>query len=115
MIQPNELRIGNYYKWYADGKDYYFKVDSKFLNDEDVINNSEPIPLTEEILLKCGFVFKPEGEEVYEQIWKLNNFEIWQHSEGFCHDFLNGGDVNYLHKLQNLIFELTNQELEINL
>lgn len=116
-MQANELRIGNHILL----KDKVVKLcgvtDNGFYVYEDrnsvfnLIEKAKPIELTEEILLKCGFEFKPKGEEVYEQFWICNDFEIWQHSEGFCHDFLNGGDVNYLHQLQNLYFALTNEEL----
>lgn len=121
-MRPNELRIGNLVK-YSDGS--FFKVVGihEFgLDVEDNIEttymeyeNFEPIPLTEEILLKCGFTFLPQGDEVYQQIFTYNGFDIWMHDDGFCHDYLCGGDIKHLHQLQNLYFALTNEELNINL
>jgi len=126
MINANELRMGSLiekdnvmykflsleqnhastseYRWYwvetLDGKlgHYYY-------------SHFNPIPLTPEILEKCGFAFKPTGEEVYEQIWSIDGFEIWEHDSGFCHDFHYGGDVKHLHQLQNLYFALCGEEL----
>ena len=78
------------------------------------IDAFQPIPLTEEILLKCGFI-----------IDSINNFEKYpftiQKSNHYVTDFLfyKNGDsgvvIKYLHQLQNLYFALTGKELEINL
>jgi hypothetical protein len=81
----------------------------------------EPIPLTEDILLKCGFEFK--GGIGYKS---PNNEEHWYFStgNGFIPNALNHRNtlkkdgyigVYYLHQLQNLYFALTTTELEINL
>lgn len=124
MIQSNELRIGNYYKWYADGKDYYFKVDSEFFNNKDVINNSEPIPLTEEILLKCNNI--TECDNLSYDVYKtykilINNIEIFIEIGVECNFiYVTDGaslniNVEYLHQLQNLYYCLTGEELNIKL
>lgn len=119
-MKVEELRIGNYYKWYADGKYYYFQVDNAFFMDINVINNSEPIELTEEILLKCGF-------ELKGIIFRINNgfsnqFDI-NYSlsrDMFYYDSSKYGiytevEIKYLHQLQNLYFALTNEELNVQL
>lgn len=121
MIQAKELRIGNWIKSNNphDGrfvKLKYFHEDLHvvFFYNEAIgafVKDIVGIELTPEILKKCGFEFKPTGEEVYEQIWKIGAFEIWEHDSGFCHDFHHGGDVNHLHQLQNLYFALTGEEL----
>jgi len=85
------------------------------------INKIEPIPLTEEILLKCGF------KDIYNKMWLIlegsPNIEInkstfqvsvWEtindETEGI---YLN--NIKYLHQLQNLYFALTGKELNITL
>ncbi len=69
------------------------------------------VPLSEEWLVKFGFIFERRGEDVADQIWRKKGFEFWQHSEGFCHDFLTGGDINYVHTLQNIYYYLIGEEL----
>lgn len=117
-MKPNEVRIDNWLMGYLDKKPV--KVDwlvIKHLWDGNIQSPYdpkpvyEPIPLTPEILEKCGFEFKPTGDEVYEQIWNNGSIELWEHDEGFCHSYANSGDVNYLHQLMNLNYALTGEEL----
>jgi len=118
MINYKEARAGNLVMY--DNRLFQIESISRSLpclnTDEFGIgvvdwNNIQPISLTPEILEKCGFAFKPTGEEVYEQIWSIDGFEIWEHDSGFCHDFHYGGDVKHLHQLQNLYFALCGEEL----
>ena len=107
-----ELRDGNIVlhsgKFYIlDSFDIY-KLDTT--NCEDV----QPIELTEEILLKCGFVkdeFDNWENETRLGLYKPEEFDgylsVWGESTV--------GECNYLHQLQNLYYALTGQELEINL
>lgn len=74
------------------------------------IEELSPIPITEEILLKCGF-FKEEDRSYR-----------WYLGEYFTYDLDDGGFkyegawirplIKYLHELQNLYFALTQTELE---
>ena len=73
------------------------------------------IPLTEEILLKCGFEKNIREDDFDYWTHKEIGEEIWQHDEGFCHNLCYGGDINYLHSLQNLFFAITGEELNIEL
>jgi hypothetical protein len=85
---------------------------------DSYIQLKEPVPLTEEILIKAGFEFIQRGEEVYEQSWCINQKEIvWGPcaNGAFCHDFLLGGEITDLHQLQNLFYCLSGKELEIEL
>lgn len=77
----------------------------------------EPIPLTEEILLKCGF--RDEGTHLqlnlsnnwcYEWFDNLIGFSLCKDRRGLCL-----GKIKYIHGLQNLHHSLTGEELEINL
>ena len=115
MIQ--ELRIGN---WIMGELGNEMTVCSLYKNSIECdfdggwcsVFCPKPIPLSKEILEKCGFSFKPIGEEAYEQFWILDGFTVWQHDKGFCHDYHHGGNIFYLHDLQNLYYALTKQELE---
>jgi len=54
-----ELMIGDWYKWYVDGKYYYYQVVSPtFQLDDSTIGNFEPISLTTDLLLANGFKVK---------------------------------------------------------
>lgn len=120
MINPQELRIGNWvlldtcHAPCAPHKIQANDIVSIFFGLPKGVT-IDPLPLSPEILEKARFKFKPKGEEVYGQIWENNGFEIWQHDEGFCHDYLNGGDLDSLHQLQNLVHSLTGKELEVTL
>jgi hypothetical protein len=109
MIQPNELRIGNWVQhngnWRYKGKtepsniiwgqiDWYSVVEGAMdLKDID------PIPLTEDLLLKCGFAdYSDDGSK---RIALIKDLEIK------CPE--------YLHQLQNLYFALTGEELNVEL
>lgn len=78
----------------------------------------EPIPLTEEILLKCGFEKYSEGNFVLgnfilSYLTTDENFEFEYKVSGIDSWLLK--DIKYLHQLQNLYFALTNEELTVNL
>lgn len=134
MIQANELRIGNYISdiWSPNG---FFKVTQlkKFsaVYGKDftaLYDNLNPIPLTEEILLKAGgkrfdedkiilmlndpsthLVLMKVGTHWFPQIEQTGEFA----SEGVNVVFLNF--IDYLHQLQNLFFALTGEEIKIEL
>lgn len=107
MIKVQEVRVGNHLK--IDG--VIVKIDERtifdFNHDRRV---KEPIPLTEEILLKCGFE-KIDNEfviSIYQSKFVYSEtMMLWRG------EYLN--QCKYLHQLQNLYFVLTNEELEIKL
>jgi TATA-box binding protein (TBP) (component of TFIID and TFIIIB) len=67
-----------------------------------------PIPITEEILLKCGF----EKGKCY---FSLENFDIDLKGWFGFNNMVANANIKYLHQLQNLYFALTGEELEVNL
>ena len=112
------LRIGNYIRSKSDKK-YYKIVRLDIENDINI--TAEPIPLTEEILLKFGF-YKSEisGEHFYFNPELLIKVRI---EDGYWEEpsldvFLGLNYITcieFVHELQNLIFALTKEELKINL
>ena len=104
MIQVNELRVGN---WVLEDGEYK-KLKSMW--DFDDIDDFDPIPLTEEILLKCGF-----ERNHYGGLYLLSKFDFDLTKEGY---FLVDNvrvHCKHLHQLQNLYFALTGTELKIKL
>lgn len=112
-MKSTELRIGNYVNTLdgilkVDGIGDYVLIEKYAYSFSDI----KPIPLTEEILLKCGFV---KGLNEYN-IMRFNIFKPVDYvGYLFCEGNLVLREIKYLHTLQNLYFALTNQELQINL
>lgn len=130
MIKANELRIGNLFQ---DQNENLLKVSE--INEENQVFKvvdrtkfplpngwkAEPIPLTEEILLKCGFekkdesyVFGANKQHRLRWINKITGFEHRIVSLSYnvaIYDL----HIKYLHQLQNLYFALTGEELKIEL
>ena len=100
-MKSTELRIGNYFSW--EGVDTVFKLShfqDRLLYPND-IHKYQPIPLTEECLLK----FDKANE--FFMVDKLG-FVIFKNS--YVHQFVRE-DYEYVHQLQNLYFALTVEEL----
>lgn len=104
------------------------KIDIQSFNFLSFYNQ---IPITSELLLKCGFVVNDN-----HSFWRLNQTSntaiVYELDGGFsivydnkefrkyfaCEDDMyswQGNEIKSLHQLQNLIFALTQTELQINL
>jgi hypothetical protein len=128
MIQATDLRIGN---WVNNDDLGNTQVDEIYNNSvvrvwsnadyfyigEESIN---PIPLTPDILEKCGFE-EVEGNEYYA-FFDLEGVRVYIHKiDGSA--FISYGYATldaytnnlHLHQLQNIIYALTNNEITINL
>jgi len=85
----------------------------------DKLDDISPIPLTEEWLLKFGFVTLSFGDTERVLDIKGSSFIIeFFESTGFYH--YSGGEgvklsvaIQYVHQLQNLVFALTGEELSL--
>lgn len=119
-MKANELRIGNLV-YYKNTKDLA-KVElihNKHFDCRDEYGsftpngNYAPIPLSEEILLKCGFE-EWEKERLHIPI-PLGNLCFTKGLNGVSllgyQNKILGNVVRELHQLQNLYFALTGQEL----
>jgi len=117
-MDANQLRIGNL---------VYFgivKEPIKILSinpNSSTIEMAEPIPLSEEWLLKFGFgkMEMPESE-VNEYICDYFNWTNFQlHRKSNYNYFLSSwsdsiiGEIKYVHTLQNIFYCLTGGELTI--
>lgn len=121
-MKSNDLRIGNYV-YDKDCEPYFFKVEQikkevgndlwvYYRNGSVKCKEPEPIELTEEILLKCGF--DKQGFYFLNINSALMQMEISLSSKCFISSLL-AIEIKYLHQLQNLYFALTNEELNIQL
>ena len=117
-MEARELRIGN---WVNTMKGHRQCIDvmCDCVNFEDIerdiFDNIDPIPLTEEWLVRFGLKLNPNHTAFHI---KGMQFEIPSMIGGF-YDNEYGLDkesvieLNYVHSLQNLYFALTGEELEL--
>lgn len=123
-MKSNELRIGNYIKWLHEESESIVVVNSATINTIDYGNKHPeaedfarglwytPIPLTSEILEKCGF----ELRDGYLKNYPLYSITSQNGKEQIqITDYMSLPQIKYLHQLQNLYFALTGKELIINL
>lgn len=115
-MKANELMIGDWYKWYADGYYYNYQVTKEtFGNDEDTIANFEPIPLTPEILEKNGFEKLLDDDGIHYRFVLIEGhtkFALKYARSVF--QWLNPIDFKYVHELQHAL-KLCGIEKEIEL
>jgi len=131
MIQANELRMGNLvYKSLKSGQG---RTVINPIGCQDIVRifedigsfNYAPIPLTEDILIKCGFehgvierslsIELGNDTILYDDL-SCDRMYIMQEMEGERPDCMSiPQDIKYLHQLQNLYFALTQKELTIKL
>ena len=140
-MTPQDLRIGNYvyyehtthiisgimggkvYSWWVkDGKpviEYEQKdiggaqVENPYM---DVISRYEPIPLTEEWLVKFGIELNFEelenGSKLLSWVKGAFNLEIDKDGKICFEVYSHYIEVKYVHQLQNIYFTLTEEELK---
>jgi|688.fasta_scaffold662884_2 hypothetical protein len=120
-MKANELRLGNLIYDIPERGGKIISVNKVWIDDDgeslyfDLCN---PIPLTEEWLIKFGFVKTDEG--YITRTWKENDLNVILTSKhAVVSSAGNFGLVYFkpikcVHQLQNLYFTLTGQELEIN-
>ena len=79
----------------------------------------EPIPLTEDVLLKCGFERKDNCNPNFHT-YNFNKTSVRFSAYGSREITFNYGltlvvHIKYLHQLQNIYFALIGEELNVNL
>jgi hypothetical protein len=123
-MKVEELRIGNYVNFkFKTGDIITIKKDYCEIQSDNMIIKSEysdlqPIPLTPDILEKCGFDMNPDWEKYdgYAAVLDLGWLNIGMSIMGGVCLFDNdnrstGTNIKYLHQLQNLYYALTGEEL----
>jgi hypothetical protein len=110
-MKANELRIGNWVMVFpVKNPQQVCDVMFDSVNTESVFGQHygevEPIQLTEEWLLKFGFISNPHSNEFYGKNMIFHN---WMKDRGY----ISWGftQIEYVHQLQNLYFALTGEEL----
>jgi hypothetical protein len=135
-METSSLRLGNmlYYNLFGDNEVVYIRGIGKnciWLNDNGEagpisVKYFEPILLTEEWLLKFGFVDIDKGDNDYITYTDSNHdyylqidvrrkdgkYSILDNSFDDLRDFALV-DIMYVHQLQNLYFALTEEELTL--
>lgn len=120
MIYSNELRIWNY-AYNPDNEITQISAETfELLENMDTYHLS-PIPLTKDVILKCGF----KEVAIYANVYSMGNMRI--HTDKYektntvlfvlyCDDdTIFSKEVSSVHQLQNLYFALTDRELDIKL
>ena len=141
-MKATELRIGNLVNGVLTQKPYIIDAwalremeSGNYQNSQDTETKVfEPIPLTEEWLLKFGFCAWDDKKTIYtltRTIDKYNTdcFRFWFKSDKLVFDYIQDEvhptdsiyddkniirlNIKYVHTLQNLYFALTGEELKL--
>lgn len=110
-MNAKELRIGFYYMYNGS----VFEMDRTTLSRILILGDEyeyEPIPLTEEWLIKFGFIKNTRFYRHPKTMWDYslidNELELFSGWDGDTYTV----SCKYVHQLQNLYFALTGQELD---
>ena len=122
-MEVKELKIGNWVSFISD--DNFCQV-SSIVDDLEVVclistnissergvDDYNPIPLTEEWLLKFGFYWDKKkvylclNEDLFRIRYSHNQVSLFQFGECIV-----VSPIKHVHQLQNLYFALTNKELK---
>ena len=141
-LMATDLRIGNWVTLsgtmpmiiYEIHEDCFYAKDEKNSSFKNTWADIQPIPLSDEVLLKCGFekyqwqnamYIKTVFGHLYLHFYKdriITSFKniTYDHegqkmkSLGFIGHKESVENIIYLHQLQNLFYSLTQSELETN-
>ena len=114
-MKASELRIGNWVIDSSFGKGEYAQIDADWLFrfSDMPFDTIQPIPLTEEILLKAGF----EQSDGFPNEFTRGNWIVYLHNPVNREVYFGTFDIKlkYLHELQNMWVLATKKELKIEL
>ena len=139
-MKATELRIGNYvyyehtthivsgvhgnkvYSWWVKDGEPVIEYEAKDISGTqvenpyiDVISQYEPIPLTEEWLIKLGFEKLTDSKDGFKNTTytytKGISFIVYFDGVRLSTNFWMGNEKHYIHQLQNLFYVLSGEEL----
>lgn len=118
MIKPNDFRLGNFIID-EDGDILpivgIYKDEIKLPGDySHDIDHVSPIKLTEQWMKRCEMVKTSEGLWTHKRFY---GFQIyWNERMNFYHGSqIAGIGIDCLHNLQNLFYELSGEELKVDI
>lgn len=97
-----EIRVGNWLN--LIGTEKWYQVNAMMFKDG--FKYLQPITITEDVLTKFGF--KKEADLF---IYKEIKFDLKEHKCYILNGFVK---VKFLHHLQNIIFDISGQEIYLN-
>ena len=118
MVKETDVRIGN---WVTDSEGNFTQIDREDFHAaaiyQDHFDNLSPIPLTPDILSKCGFEMYDNSDHIYTTYGNRGDdsdffLQIdWRHREEGFRPLIKsneyetiGTHITYLHQLQNRNF-----------
>ena len=122
MIETTELRLNNDVL-YCNETRKVTMIDAVTVQLEDCEGyiatvDIDPIPITPEILLACGFEEAPKNDPFGGYLYEVSNHQKMRLriiDDAWCwRNFGYDMPYNELHELQNLIYALTGTELNYN-
>lgn len=124
MLHLTELRINDLFEFQTSSEEERSKIGSiKKIGQRQVLIEGKwlsidrliPISVTKDTLLHAGF--KQFDWLRDSSVFECNYFKCIVDDNGmnlFCDTLKNLKPVKYLHQLQNIYFDLTGEELEVN-
>ena len=141
-MKSQDLRIGNYvyyehtthivdgiyenkiYSWWVKNGEPVIEYEMKDIGGamvknpyRDVISQYEPIPLTEEWLIKLGFEKLTDSNDGFKNTTytytKGISFIVYFDGVRLSTNFWMGNEKHYVHQLQNLFYVLSGEELKL--
>lgn len=125
-MEAKELRIGNYAQQFLGINDDGAEYKEIIIEANDIYrisgwenNDIEPIPLTEEWLLKLGLKEVNNGLSIkclnyYLDFDNETGLFLMESPENLEKAIMDLSHIKYVHQLQNLYFALTGEELTIS-
>ena len=124
-MKAEELRLGNLVQRpenlrikQLDGEHIYFGIDFNMMRDCILYGDDwafEPIPLSEEWLVKFGFEYFMSNKSF--QLDTNIGFSFWGRVETGIYVYVESDEIGepyfYVHSLQNAFYALTGEELKI--
>lgn len=114
-LKATDLRVGN---WVNNNEEHYQITSATIAQLERGDSTAKPIQLTEEWLVKFGFVKSPANNSIYLSVPELKAEVHFEDFRGalVCVLYWSTGsfipnDIKYVHNIQNLYHALTGQEL----